>query len=406
MSSNNPRTAFSEVAEDIRRRSITQWGAQKATNLVGLHESLQVALQRAVRFAPSESPVLITGETGTGKELFARALFLMSNRVNKPMLCVNCAQYISDQLLASELFGHVRGSFTGAVSDHPGVFQAADGGVVFLDEIGDLAMPAQAMLLRTLSEGEIVPVGSTRPRKVNVRVFAATSRDLQRLMHEGRFRSDLYYRLRQLRIHVPPLRERGDDWQVIAQHFLDDLAQQTSTRKVFAKDTVARLRLHGWPGNVREVRSCVETGFHASESAEITPSDLCEALEQEAREHQFGRIPFEASEFYARMSNGEENFWKAVHDPYMDRELNREQVRMIVDDGLMRAGGSYKRLFEIFGVDEGEYLKLMDFLRHHRLKPEHRKRAWTSRTNGSESVQPTVAATAAGRDEPIPFPPQ
>jgi transcriptional regulator with GAF, ATPase, and Fis domain len=167
------------VAHRIAALSVEKWGLARQAAVIGQDRSLCDLLDRTVRFAAAGGPVLITGETGTGKELVARAVYLLSARVRKPFVAVNCAQYHEGQLLASELFGHRRGAFTGATQDHKGVFQEAEGGVVFLDEIGELSVPAQAMLLRAIGEHEIVPVGSTRPIPVNVRVIAATSRDLR-----------------------------------------------------------------------------------------------------------------------------------------------------------------------------------------------------------------------------------
>ena len=168
---------------------------------------------------------------------------------------MNCAQYHDGQLLASELFGHRKGAFTGAIADHRGVFEEADGGVVFLDEVGELCVPAQAMLLRALGEGEILPVGATQSKRVNVRVIAATSRDLRPMIEAGRFREDLYYRLRHLHVRVPALRERGDDWRLVLELLRAQLAARRGSRKRFSDAALNGWARYAWPGNVRELRS-------------------------------------------------------------------------------------------------------------------------------------------------------
>jgi transcriptional regulator with GAF, ATPase, and Fis domain len=362
------------VARLVAERAAERWGADQRATIVGRHPSLAAALGQAARFARCDSPVLITGETGTGKELFASAVYLLSPRVKGPMVAVNCAQYQEGQIIASELFGHKRGSFTGAATDHRGIFESADGGVVFLDEVGELSQQAQAMLLRLLSEGEIVPVGETRPRRVNVRTVMATNRNLKEMVDDGRFRADLYYRIRHLQITVPPVRARGDDWAVILAHYLGRLGEGR-TRKQFSRAALALLAPHDWPGNVREIRGVVDTGFHLSDGALIEPEDFANSLERAARSVQMAAVRLELApapatpSIFSRLLGGTGNFWDLVHQPYMERELNRSQVRELVAAGLGRSAGSYKRLIGMFGLPLADYLKFMDFLRHHRLKP-------------------------------------
>jgi len=359
-----------DIARAIHTQSLDEWGERRATVLIGRHPLLAEALEKVVRFAASDSPVLITGETGTGKELFARAVFLNSRRHRRTFLSVNCAQYVGTELVASELFGHRKGSFTGAAGDHRGIFEEADGGFVFLDEVGDLPQQAQAMLLRTLSEGEIVPVGSTQVKRVDVRVVAATSRDLAPMIASGKFRADLYYRLRPLHVHVPAVRARGDDWELIAQYYLDRLGRDTRVSRELSPEACRALRSHRWPGNVREVKSVVDTGFHLSSGTKIFPADFAGALEIAAREGQDASNMAAISEICGRMAAGEESFWDSVHRPFLDRDLNRAEVREVIVRGLQASRGSYKRLLHVFCIDAHDYLKFMDFLRHHRLKPD------------------------------------
>jgi DNA-binding NtrC family response regulator len=359
------------LADAVLSRSIERWGEGQATVIVGRHPKIATALERASRFARSDSPVLINGETGTGKELFARAVYLLSPRCGRPFLTINCAQYQDSQLIASELFGHRRGSFTGAIGDHRGIFETAEDGVVFLDEVGELSMQAQAMLLRLLSEGEIVPVGETRPRRVNVRVVVATNRNLKEMVEAGRFRGDLYYRLRYLHLQIPAVRERGNDWELILAHYLERLCGPGRPRKRFSEEAMALLRGHTWPGNVREIRGLVDTGFHLCDSQVIEPADLAESLEEISRAQQMTAVPLGAPSpaVYGRLVNGEGTFWDLVHHPYLERDLNRVEVRAIIAQGLSHTRGSYKRLLEVFGMVQDDYLKFMDFLRHHNLKP-------------------------------------
>jgi transcriptional regulator with PAS, ATPase and Fis domain len=361
-----------DIARAIEALTARKFGRKRRAVIVGTHPRLGDALERAQRFAGSDSAVLLTGETGTGKELFARGIYVLSPRVDKPFLAVNCAQYADSQLMASELFGHRRGSFTGAVADHRGVFEEANGGTVFLDEIGELSLASQALLLRALSEGEIVPVGDTRARPIDVRVIAATSRDLQPMIDAGRFRADLYYRLRSLHVRVPAVRERGGDWELIAAHVLRSLADDRTREKQISAATHEFMAAYAWPGNVRQLKGIVDLAFHMAEGTMIEPCHFVSELEAESRNAQLAKVPMVtvAESIIAGLAEGQGSFWDLVHRPYMEREINRQQVREVVALGLDAARGSYRRLLDLFGVAADDYLKFMDFLRHQRLKPQ------------------------------------
>jgi DNA-binding NtrC family response regulator len=359
-----------EFARKVHLLAEQTWGKDRGVQLIGLDPAFIETLGRAERLADARAPVLIIGETGTGKELFARALFLVSRTHRRAFVPINCGQFVNEEMMASELFGHKKGSFTGAVQTHGGIFQDAESGTVFLDEIGELSSAAQAMLLRVLSEGEIMAVGSSQPRKVNVRVIAATNRNLLEMVHRGAFREDLYFRLQRLKLRVPPLRERGGDWQLILDYFLRRLSDDFSRMKRLASETMSYLQRYDWPGNVREVQACIETGYHLSDGNEIVIRDLIDALEATTRDHELSRISTAiAADYCARMKQGEADFWKLVYAPFMDRDLSRLDVQEVIAEGLTSTRGSYKALLPAFGIADCDYLKFMDFLRHHRLKP-------------------------------------
>jgi DNA-binding NtrC family response regulator len=200
---------LTEVAQQVRMRAAEKWGINQSVELVGTSSRMRDTLDRVQKFARFNQTILITGESGVGKELFAKACYLLSARTKAPFVVVNCPQYGEGNVTVSELFGHVKGSFTGAISDHKGLFNAADGGAVFLDEVGDLPPTAQTMLLRALAEKEVKPLGSNKTYSVDVRVIAATNRPLRDMLTNGQFRQDLYFRLRYFPLDIPALRERA-----------------------------------------------------------------------------------------------------------------------------------------------------------------------------------------------------
>lgn len=232
--------------------------------LIGDSQAMRQVFKQIGRAATSDATVLVLGETGTGKELVARALHRNGARAARPFVAVNCAA-IPAELIESELFGHVRGAFSGATANRVGCFEQADGGTLFLDEIGDMALPTQAKILRVLQERELTPVGAHASLKVDVRVIAATHRDLPQEIRAGRFREDLWYRLQVLSIKVPPLRERLGDILAIAEHFLRE--QAGDAPKHISPAAARRLLQHGWPGNVRELRNTIERAAVMSHGA-------------------------------------------------------------------------------------------------------------------------------------------
>ena len=266
--------------------------------IVGRSAALQRALREVEVVAPTDSGVLILGETGTGKELIARAIHNLSGRRDRPFIKLNCAA-IPSGLLESELFGHERGAFTGAIMRKSGRFEAADKGTLFLDEVGDIPLELQPKLLRVLQEHEFERLGSTHTQQVDVRVVAATHRDLKQMVEDGEFRSDLYYRLHVFPLPVPPLRERREDIPLLVRHFVDEYARRMKRRiETIPPQAMEALRSYSWPGNVRELQNFIERAVILSpgsvlrpplaelkQAAVQMPSSELSALEEMEREH-------------------------------------------------------------------------------------------------------------------------
>ena len=243
-------------------------------NIIGNSEAMVAVYRIIERIKDSRTTVLLRGETGSGKELVARAIHFNSLRAANPFIPVNCAA-LSDNLAGSELFGHIKGSFTGAIKDKRGIFEMAEGGTVFLDEIGDIGPGLQQILLRVLENGEIQPVGSGERKKVAVRVVAATNRNLEQLVKEGRFREDLYYRINVVAIDLPPLREHREDIGILTRHFLNKYsAENGKTIDGISPEALALLEAYSWPGNVRELENVVERAVLLTAGDKIAPEDL------------------------------------------------------------------------------------------------------------------------------------
>jgi len=266
--------AVSRFARDPDRApggaaSVTEIDARNL-GVVGASKALQAVLARARKVAPTESTVLITGETGTGKELLARAIHAWSRRADGPFVSVNCAA-IPQSLIASELFGHERGAFTGALQRRLGRFELAAGGTLFLDEVGELPAETQVLLLRVLQEREFERVGGTTPLVADVRIVAATNRDLEQAKADDGFRSDLYYRLAVFPLEMPPLRSREDDIRVLVQHFVRAYARKVGkTIRAIDPEAFERLEAYAWPGNVRELQNVIERSVIVCESETFT----------------------------------------------------------------------------------------------------------------------------------------
>jgi len=267
------------TTRNVRELRAQMESAFEFSGIIGKSDAIQREIKRLKKIARSKSTVLIFGETGTGKELFAQAIHQNSPRGGKPFKVLNCAA-VSETLLESELFGHVKGAFTGAVVDRKGLIQAADGGTIFLDEIGDMPMPMQAKLLRTLETGEVLPVGSNDTQYFDVRFVAATNRDLQELVRVGSFREDLFYRLHAHgALRIPPLRQRREDIPVLVNHFIQQANKELDTKfESVAPDVMRKLVNFKWPGNVRELRNVVFRMCMESEEPILGAEGLPESL--------------------------------------------------------------------------------------------------------------------------------
>jgi len=251
--------------------------------IIGKSEEIQGVFKLVNKVADTDSTILISGESGTGKELIAKAIHYRSGRASAPFVSINCGA-LPENLLESELFGHVKGSFTGAIRDKDGMFKVASGGTFFLDEVGETTLAIQVKLLRVLQEREIIPVGGTAPIKVDVRLIAATNADLEKAVKEERFRADLYYRLNVIPVVIPPLRDRRDDIPLLVDHFLHIASERAGRRKAITKQAMELLTNYDWPGNVRELENIVERACILQEGDEILVEDLPEKVRHHSQE--------------------------------------------------------------------------------------------------------------------------
>jgi len=300
-------------------------------DMLGQSPPMQTLFSLVERVAQVSSPALVLGATGTGKELVARALHHSGPRAAGPFVAVNCAA-IPEALLESELFGHTRGAFTGATQARRGLFLDADGGTLLLDEIGELSPPLQARLLRVLESGEVRPLGSDAVRTVDVRVVAATHQPLSDLVHRGEFREDLYFRLKVLPIAIPPLRERGDDIRLLAEHFLTKARARLplAAARAFSADGIAALLTHAWPGNVRELQHLVERLVFTTDKETLDGDSVRSALELPAQREQGKHEPFGAFESLPSL-----------------RDLEQQYI----DHVLESTGGNKTKAADILGID-------------------------------------------------------
>ena len=367
-------------------------------NLIGSSAAIADLTAEVERVARSDAKVLITGESGTGKEIVARAIYAASPRGDAPFVPVNCAG-IPETLLESELFGHVKGSFTGAYRDKPGKLEMASGGTIFLDEIGEMPLRMQGLFLRFLETGEIQKVGAERiVAAANVRVIAATNRNLRDRIAEGQFREDLFYRLNVIHLIVPPLRERREDIPLLIDHFFRNFTSASSGSgnghgngngnnshgngngnghatnghgtavRAIAPEAVAVLSAYAWPGNVRQLENVIErlvvTGRRDVIQAEDLPMEVRSPSQSGIRPRKDRRRTV-TDDLFKKLTEERESFWTAVYPLYMNREITRSNVRDLVHKGLEEARGNYKIVLRMFNMESHDYKRFLNFLRKH-----------------------------------------
>ena len=348
-------------SKDVRRNN---------GQMIGSSEALRELQEEVAQVAQSDAKVLITGESGVGKELVAHAIHAGSSRADRPFVVVNCAG-VPETLLESEMFGHVKGSFTGAYRDRPGKLEQADTGTVFLDEIGEMTLRMQGMLLRFLETGELQRVGADQTGgRINVRVVAATNRGLRDMIAQGQFREDLFYRLNVIHLVVPPLRERKEDITALVQHFIKRVpAQGRYTAKEITPEAMALLVSYGWPGNIRELENVIERCMVTGNKPVIDVPDLPQEVRSGRNGHDMGRKHERrhtiVDELFQRIVEQRESFWTVVYPLYMQREITRNCVRELVKKGLVEARGNYKIVARIFNMEPTDYKRFLNFLRKH-----------------------------------------
>ncbi len=369
---------------------------QPPFELIGTSTAIRSVQQELEYAARSDAKVLVTGESGVGKEVVARLVHQRSHRSRAPLVMINCAG-VPDTLLESELFGHVRGSFTDAYRDKKGRLELAHGGTVFLDEVGEMSLRMQALLLRFLECGELQRVGSDRAHTtVDVRVIAATNRELHQRIGEKAFREDLYYRLNVVHLTIPPLRQRPEDVMPLLEHFLRMYAE-SHRAEVLQVTPEARsvLTAYRWPGNVRELKNVAERMVVRARSPIAGVDDLPSEVTAEATVPGAARqadVPSPAVALYDRVVNHGESFWSAVYESFMVYDLIREDLRIILCLGLEHTRGSYKQLTQLFNMALDDYKRFLNFLRKHQCHmPFQRFRAIPPRAERARTDTTRVA---------------
>jgi transcriptional regulator with PAS, ATPase and Fis domain len=366
--------------------------------IVSASPKMAEILSLVARVASGDAKVLITGESGVGKDLIAREIHARSPRATRAYVAVNCAG-LTETLLESELFGHVKGSFTGAYRDKPGKLQVAHRGTLFLDEVGEMSLRMQALLLRFLENGEIQAVGADHARTtVDVRVVAATNRNLGELVAAAQFREDLLYRLRVIHIHVPPLRERREDIRALVAH----LSGRTPRAVEFSEEALRMLERYRWPGNIRELQNVVEQSIWMSNGATVEVEHLPPSVQAVADTvHAIKERRRQVSDdLYQALVVGGYSFWEHIHPLFLARDVTRHDMRELVRRGLSTTRGNYRALLRLFGMGPQDYKRFLNFLAAHECNVDFREfRHGTPAPQRAPRLLPPLPAPAgAARD--------
>jgi len=368
--------------------------------LVGSSPALERLRSAAARVAAGNAKVLITGESGVGKDLFARLIHARSPRADRPFVALNCAG-VSETLLESELFGHVKGSFTGAHRDKVGLFQLGHRGTVFLDEVGEMSLRMQAMLLRFLESGEVKPVGADLASgKVDVRVIAATNRNLPDMVTKGLFREDLMYRIMVVHLEVPSLRNRREDIRGLVAH----MVAQTGVALEISEEALQALERYHWPGNVRELQNVVEQLAWLQGPSVVGVADLPPALVRSAgagvrptreRRKQVSDVLYEG------LAAGTYSFWEHVYPMFINRDITRADLIGLVRQALFETSGNYRAVLRVLRMEPGDYKRFLNFLSTHDCTVDFREfRAGQSKKEPEIQPLVNVSATATNSNKP------
>jgi DNA-binding NtrC family response regulator len=340
-----------------------------APTLIGASAPIRAIHNDIACAARSSAKVLISGESGVGKDIVARLIHHASDRSSAPLVSINCAA-LPDSLLESQLFGHVRGSFTGAERDTVGLLQMAAGGTMLMDEVSEMSPRMQATLLRFLETGELQKVGADRrPARVDVRIVAATNRNLVDQIAAGLFREDLYYRLNVVHLMIPPLRDRREDIPLLVEHFVRLYTREYAAEvpRLTAQDW-DRLAGYHWPGNVRELKNFIERLVVSGASVAALSRDWAGGQPAPATSPDAAPAPAasaSAEMLFKRITSGNESFWDGIYAPFMSRDLTRDDLRWIIQRGLEDSRGSYKLLVQLFNMEPRDYKRFLNFLRKH-----------------------------------------